>query len=167
MRKLNKRGFTLAELLIVVAIIAVLVAVSIPVFTTQLEKSREETDIANLRSAYAIAQTDAMTENYRGNTKYTSKSSSINTNDSQYVAYYNIKKGELDSNSSGSNGKGSQTEGGCEELSGPMYYNGRIAGKDRNLVVVIEEKNGVADGVMVGFVSGGISSNIASSALIN
>ena len=31
--KLNKKGFTLAELLVVVAIIAILVAVSIPIFT--------------------------------------------------------------------------------------------------------------------------------------
>ena len=54
MRKmLNKKGFTLAELLIVVAIIAVLVAIAIPVFTTQLEKSREATDMSNLRAAYA------------------------------------------------------------------------------------------------------------------
>ena len=54
MKKLqNKKGFTLAELLIVVAIIAVLVAVAIPVFTAQLEKSREATDVANVRSAYA------------------------------------------------------------------------------------------------------------------
>ena len=51
----NNKGFTLAELLIVVAIIGVLVAVSIPIFTTQLEKSRENTDIANLRAAKAAA----------------------------------------------------------------------------------------------------------------
>ena len=51
--KLNRKGFTLAELLIVVAIIAVLVAVAIPVFSAQLEKSREATDVANIRSAYA------------------------------------------------------------------------------------------------------------------
>ena len=51
--KKNNRGFTLAELLIVVAIIAVLTAIAIPVFTTQLEKSREATDISNIRSAYA------------------------------------------------------------------------------------------------------------------
>ena len=31
---------------------AVLVAIAIPVFTRQLEKSRESTDIANVRSAY-------------------------------------------------------------------------------------------------------------------
>ena len=53
MMKNNRKGFTLAELLIVVAIIAVLVAIAIPVFTTQLEKSREATDVANVRSAYA------------------------------------------------------------------------------------------------------------------
>jgi len=56
--KKNRKGFTLAELLIVVAIIAVLVAIAIPVFTTQLEKSREATDTANVRSAYATLMAD-------------------------------------------------------------------------------------------------------------
>ena len=58
--KKNRKGFTLAELLIVVAIIAVLVAIAIPVFTTQLEKSREATDLANIRSAYAEAMASAV-----------------------------------------------------------------------------------------------------------
>ena len=53
LKKMNKKGFTLAELLIVVAIIAVLVAISIPIFSAQLEKAREATDMANIRSAYA------------------------------------------------------------------------------------------------------------------
>ena len=59
--KKNNKGFTLAELLIVVAIIAVLVAIAIPVFTTQLEKSREAADLANLRSAYAEQMTELLT----------------------------------------------------------------------------------------------------------
>ena len=62
MKKRNNKGFTLAELLIVVAIIAVLVAISIPIFTAQLEKAREATDAANLRSAYAEAMAAALTE---------------------------------------------------------------------------------------------------------
>ena len=41
------------ELLIVVATITVLAAISIPIFTIQLEKSREATDLANVHSAYA------------------------------------------------------------------------------------------------------------------
>ncbi len=59
----NKKGFTLAELLIVVAIIAVLVAIAIPVFSQQLEKSREATDIANVRSAYAEVVTKYLADN--------------------------------------------------------------------------------------------------------
>ena len=55
-------GFTLAELLVVVAIIAVLTAIAIPVFTGQLEKSREAVDLANVRSAYAEVMTAAITE---------------------------------------------------------------------------------------------------------
>ena len=60
MRKNNKKGFTLAELLIVVAIIAVLVAIAIPVFTAQLEKAREATDLSNIRAAYAEVSADAL-----------------------------------------------------------------------------------------------------------
>ena len=41
------------ELLVVIAIIAVLVAIAIPTLASQLEKSREATDLANVRSAYA------------------------------------------------------------------------------------------------------------------
>lgn len=54
LKKQGKKGFTLMELLIVVAIIAVLVAIAIPLFTNQLEKSREAVDEANLRDAYAV-----------------------------------------------------------------------------------------------------------------
>ena len=60
----RKKGFTLAELLIVVAIIGILVAVAIPVFTSQLEKAREATDAANIRNAYAELMTKVITEDF-------------------------------------------------------------------------------------------------------
>ncbi len=62
----HQKGFTLAELLIVVAIIAVLVAISIPVFTSQLEKSREATDKANIRAAIAAVNAVALSPEYNG-----------------------------------------------------------------------------------------------------
>lgn len=61
MKKTNKKGFTLAELLVVVAIIAVLVAIAIPIFTSQLEKAREAVDAANIRAAYAEVLSDKIT----------------------------------------------------------------------------------------------------------
>jgi len=51
----NKKGFTLVEMLIVVAIIAILVAVSIPVIGSALEGARDATDRANERAAKAEA----------------------------------------------------------------------------------------------------------------
>ena len=56
--KKYSKGFTLAELLIVVAIIAVLVAVAIPVFNAQLRKARHAVDIANARAIYAELSAD-------------------------------------------------------------------------------------------------------------
>lgn len=52
MRK--RKGFTLAELLIVVAIIGVLVAIAIPVFTSSLEKAREAVCMSNLTASQHV-----------------------------------------------------------------------------------------------------------------
>ncbi|MEG1578193.1 MAG: prepilin-type N-terminal cleavage/methylation domain-containing protein, partial [Oscillospiraceae bacterium] len=51
----SKKGFTLAELLIVIAIIGVLIAIAIPVFGSQLAKANVAVDQANERSAKASA----------------------------------------------------------------------------------------------------------------
>ena len=59
----NKKGFTLMEMLIAVAIIAVLVAIAIPVFNGALTKSKEAADVANVRATYAEWQTAMLTEN--------------------------------------------------------------------------------------------------------
>ena len=60
--KKKSAGFTIAELLIAVAVIAVLVGIAIPVFTSQLEKSMETTDLANVRSMYAEVMAAAISD---------------------------------------------------------------------------------------------------------
>lgn len=60
--KLSKNGgFTLVEMLIVVAIIAILIAVSIPLVNGALEKARHATDDANYRNAVALADLKILT----------------------------------------------------------------------------------------------------------
>ena len=48
----DQKGFTLAELLIVVAIIAVLVGVMVGLYGSSVEQAREATDLSNIRSAF-------------------------------------------------------------------------------------------------------------------
>ena len=99
MKKLkNSKGFTLMEMLIVVAIIAVLVAIAIPTFTNQLEKAREATDLANLRGAYAQVMAAALTNSDEDTTIGLTRTGddgaavwSINVNATQTVAKWQTK----------------------------------------------------------------------------
>ncbi|MBE6472832.1 MAG: prepilin-type N-terminal cleavage/methylation domain-containing protein [Coriobacteriaceae bacterium] len=60
LQKRGVKGFTLMEMLIVIAIIAVLVAIAIPVLGAQLDRSKDATDEANARSIYGLVQADVM-----------------------------------------------------------------------------------------------------------
>ncbi|HPX71058.1 MAG TPA: prepilin-type N-terminal cleavage/methylation domain-containing protein [Bacillota bacterium] len=71
MKKRNSKGFTLAELLVVVAIIGVLVAISIPVFTAQLDKAKIATNQANARAAYAAAMAEFLGSAASADASYT------------------------------------------------------------------------------------------------
>lgn len=83
---LNKKGFTLMEMLIVVAIIVILVAISIPTFTSQLDNAKKATDDANLRAAKGIANTREMMEGW---------SDILGENVEDDTLYYNIETGEF------------------------------------------------------------------------
>ena len=66
----NKKGFTLVELLVVVAIVAILVAISIPMVTGALEKARTETDNANKRAAEGAAMIEYLLKDGGESTKF-------------------------------------------------------------------------------------------------
>ncbi len=89
-RKRNQKGFTLAELLIVVAIIAVLVAIAIPIFSAQLEKSREATDLSNIRSAYATLVADYLNNDEAATAK------SVSVDAKQKEASWKLSSHELE-----------------------------------------------------------------------
>lgn len=86
----NRKGFTLMEMLIVVAIIAILVIIAIPTFNSALAKARAATDVANIRSGYAAAQVEAMTNGLADKTngdKYVLEADGSVTKDTATKAY--------------------------------------------------------------------------------
>ncbi len=89
MKKMNKKGFTLAELLIVIAIIAVLIAIAIPTFAGALENARRQTDHANMRNVYAMMQVANLQDG-----KFTAPDGSLY---SPAAPLYLYKDGTLDS----------------------------------------------------------------------
>lgn len=69
MKKMNNKGFSLIELIIVIAIMAVLVAIIAPNLTRYLGKSKSQTDKTNLdeikkqfKNAISDAATDEITD---------------------------------------------------------------------------------------------------------
>lgn len=77
MKKLNKKGFTLIEMLVVIAIIAILVAVIVPTVTSATGKAKAATDAANLRSALAEATILSLDQNITTETTYTAEALNV------------------------------------------------------------------------------------------
>lgn len=100
--KLNKNGgFTLVEMLIVVAIIAILVAVSIPIVNNALDRARHATDQANERSAKAEIMIRYLSEESLDITKtyyYDAVDGSLKPAGSTITPYGKCKNGGHDEN---------------------------------------------------------------------
>lgn len=97
----NKKGFTLAELLIVVAIIGILVAVSMPVFTSKLGEARQATDLANVRSAKAAATAKYLSEEQKGQFYYDANAGILKTDKTGIKPYGKSSSVISDSDASG------------------------------------------------------------------
>ena len=126
----EREGFTLAELLIVVAIIAVLVAIAIPVFSAQLEKSREATDLANTRAAYAEVMTAAITGDTDVKTTSTSYTIAYDKTAGTYTATVPCKQTE------------ENWQTGNVETVGGVDVSALAVGKDVNITVTYTVSSG-------------------------
>ena len=77
MKKMNKKGFTIVELVIVIAVIAILAAVMIPTFGGIIEKANkssvQQTAQALYKQALAIDLADGAQDGQDGNTAYNGK----------------------------------------------------------------------------------------------
>jgi type IV pilus assembly protein PilA len=56
MKKMNNKGFSLVELIIVIAIMAILIAVLAPQYLKYVEKSRESADLDNWQAILSATQ---------------------------------------------------------------------------------------------------------------
>lgn len=59
----NKKGFTLAELLVVVAILAVLIAIAVPIFGGALDSAKQTAIDSNARALRSAGMVTILTDN--------------------------------------------------------------------------------------------------------
>lgn len=120
MKRTQKKGFTLAELLIVVAIIGVLVAIAIPIFSSQLKKSRMAVDQANVRSAKEAAAVAYQSDGKYGQVTYVYNGSQAleltSDNLSAISAIQGYGKSEASDNQNGESGASGTPKGNYVEV---------------------------------------------------
>ena len=88
----KKKGFTLMEMMIVVAIIAILIAIIVPTFKGALDRANAADDEANLRAYYAEVTADAILNNTDiSKPADTAKGGTITVSDVQYKLHGSAK----------------------------------------------------------------------------
>lgn len=132
MKKKDVKGFTLAELLIVIAIMAVLVAIAFPVFSSQLESARHSVDDANRRAAMSLAEAHFLSEHADDGKEITLHFCEKDGN--LYISNCSETCSVIDDS-----GDGTELKSKCRCSAGTES----VAGKDKKLTVTVD-----ADGIV-------------------
>lgn len=128
MKKNSRKGFTLAELLIVIAILAILIAIAIPAFSVGMDSAKLATDHSNLRSVYSVYQTCKMSNSINISAGTSGETEDIPTKDTVYWFM--------------SDGRFAKVEGGSLELpNDASYYYLKTTGKDTDCKKSVACKN--------------------------
>ena len=121
----NNKGFSLVEIIIVIAIMVVLVGVLAPMYIIHVERSRESMDIQDMDLVYRVAYATYAEEGYRGG-----------------VMYYYGREELTESTPAAGYGKGSIADGGrsypnpcCEDGA----YDPSLSYKDKYIMVIFPE----------------------------
>lgn len=103
---MKNKGFTLAELLIVVAIIAILVAISLPLFSSQIAKANLQADQTHVSAAKASAVAEYLDTNSHDTITYYFDAgiAMANKNNSEGIAGYGKSTKEPYKNQTGADG---------------------------------------------------------------
>ena len=134
--KAGVRGFTLMEMLIVIAIVAVLVTIAIPVFIGQVDNAKVAVDQSNVRSAKSVASSEFMLGDLEGDSTW----------------YYDASTSELREDSTGIAGYGQYTsDDKTDEIGATGTPN---SDGTANMLRVTISKTGA---ISMAWVSGGLS----------
>lgn len=125
MKRNNKKGFTIVELVIVIAVIAILSAVLIPTFTGVVDKAEAAADLQNARNAY----TEYLVDHPTAEIKYVKQNNKFydvddfdatpKTSVDDTVVYLDAATGELDHNEAcADDGDTTDTDAFCDICGG-------------------------------------------------
>ena len=92
-KKNNRKGFTIVELVIVIAVIALLATILVPTFGNVVEKAQNAALVAEIKNAHASYVTECTGTVYYSDTVY------ICFTENDVRTYYLVDKGEIRLNS--------------------------------------------------------------------
>ena len=93
MKKMNKKGFTIVELVIVIAVIAILAAVLIPTFSNVVDKAQNSAALQEVKNAYTATIAEEMATADAADDKISGKAISVEAGNGKVIEI--TAKGEV------------------------------------------------------------------------